>query len=94
MGEPEVRDQIARYLATDISAVALEVSLPDGWDLDQARDPQLRRLVLTVLGYLSEFRNGDLSEDELRMRLRDTYLEGSDVERPKEPGRAPVGQGS
>jgi hypothetical protein len=65
-----LRENVALYLDGKIDAVQLQQRLPDGWDTDQAGNATVTRLVLRVIGYLSEFQNGDLSEADLRDRLR------------------------
>lgn len=67
--EASVRDTIALFVEGYITASDLNDRLPDGWDLDQASDPATTDLVMLVIGYLSEFHNGDLSEKSLREAL-------------------------
>ena len=65
----EIRDLLGRYLAGELSAGELGRALPDGWELDESGDRAARALVLRIVGNLSEFQNGDLTETELRERL-------------------------
>lgn len=66
-----VRDLIARYVAGIITLEALSHSLPDGWDLDAAEEPEVRRLVLLTVGYLADYQRDHLSESQLRQLLSD-----------------------
>lgn len=65
----EIHNVLGRYLADEVSVAELQVSLPDGWDMDQSGDVDARRLALQIMGNLAEFFNGDLAEDDLRSRL-------------------------
>lgn len=65
----EIHDLVGRYLGDEITAAELQVRLPDGWDMDRSGDRDARRLVLLIMGHLSEFFNGDLPENELKERL-------------------------
>jgi hypothetical protein len=67
--EASVRDTIALYVEGYITVADLNGRLPDGWDLDEAADPATTDLVMLVIGYLSEFHDGDISEDLLRRAL-------------------------
>jgi hypothetical protein len=69
----EIREQVDRYLAGEVDVDDLETSLPDGWQLDQSRDGDARRVVLRIMGALAEFRNGDLTESHLKDRLRGLF---------------------
>ena len=64
-----IRDTIALYVEDYITAAELNDRLPDGWDLDQESDPATTDLVMLVIGYLSEYHDGDLSGHELRQAL-------------------------
>lgn len=64
-----LRDRIARYVASIITLDELTRSLPDGWELDQADDPDARRLTLLVTGFVTDYERGNLSASELRERL-------------------------
>src|SRR5215217_1824093 len=66
-----VRETIARYLSGAIDADDLAAQMPDPWEIDRAGgDEAVRRLVMRVIGYVTEFQNGDSSEPRLRDRLR------------------------
>lgn len=67
--EASVRDLIARYVASSITAEELSESLPDGWDLDEAAEPVATDLVLRAIGYLAEYQRSDRSESELKEAL-------------------------
>ncbi len=64
-----VRDLISRYVAGIITLEALSHGLPDGWDLDAADEPEVKRLVLLTIGYLSDYQRDNLSESQLRQLL-------------------------
>jgi len=64
-----VRDVISRYVAGIITLDALSHGLPDGWDLDEADEPDVKRLVLLTIGYLSDYQRDNLSENEIRRLL-------------------------
>lgn len=68
--EASVRDLISRYVAELISIRDLSEGLPDGWDVDQAGDPDTAELVMRVVGYLAEYERGTRSESQLREALR------------------------
>jgi hypothetical protein len=66
-----VRETIARYLSGAIDADDLAAHMPDPSELGRAAaDETIRRLVLRVIGYVTEFQNGDSTEAELQDRLR------------------------
>jgi hypothetical protein len=67
--EKRVRDLIARYVAGIITLEQFDHGLPDGWDLDQISEPEARRLVLLVMGYLADYGRENLSASELRQLL-------------------------
>ena len=66
----QLREDIALYLTDMIDADELQRRLPDGWETDQTGDETITRLVLRILGYLSDFQNGNLGESDLTDRLR------------------------
>ncbi len=68
--EASVRDLIARYVASSITAEELSDRLPDGWDLDEAAEPVATDVVLRAIGYLAEYQRNDRSESELRKALK------------------------
>ena len=66
---PEVRDQLADYLAGVVSASELEDSLEElTWE-EQGLDPVARHLANEALRLLAEHANGDWTDDELTDRL-------------------------
>jgi hypothetical protein len=65
----EIQAAVARYLGGRITVDELESGLPDGWEMDEKGDREARTLVLRIIGYLSEFRNGRLPEPVLRRKL-------------------------
>jgi hypothetical protein len=67
--EASVRESIALYVEGFITPGGLSDRLPDGWDLDEASDPGTTDLVMLVVGYLSEYQDGDLTEETLRREL-------------------------
>lgn len=68
--EAHIRNVLVRYLAREVSADELSRRLPDGWDLDEANDPDADDLALLAMGYLAGYHGGDRNEDELRRALR------------------------
>ncbi len=68
--EASVRDLISRYVAASISVDELSDRLPDGWDLDEAGEPDATELLMRVVGYISEYQMGRRSESELRDALK------------------------
>lgn len=64
-----MRDLISRYVAGLITLEALSHGLPDGWDLDEADEAEVKRLVLLTIGYLSDYQRDNLSESEVRRLL-------------------------
>lgn len=71
MSQIAVRTEVARYLAGMITAEELERGLPDGWELDETGDDELRRVTLVVMGRLAEYFEGDLAEPDLRRTLEE-----------------------
>jgi uncharacterized protein (DUF2267 family) len=73
----QVKTTIIEYLAGLTTANELAVSLPDGWDFDEATeaDREARRLTLRTLGSLAEYQRGDRTEAELDEALRDLLLD-------------------
>ena len=69
MSEADVREAVARYLAEMLPLEGLRDSLPDGAELDEANEPNLRKLTLTVMGLIAEVDAGDTTVAELRTRL-------------------------
>jgi hypothetical protein len=69
MSELRVRRVLGDYLSGKVSLAQLTRALPDGWELDEAEDASLRSLTFSVMGAISEFDRGDLTEAELRDRL-------------------------
>jgi hypothetical protein len=69
MSEGDIREAVARYLAELLPLEGLRDSLPDGVELDEANEPDLRKLTLTVMGLIAEVDAGDTTVDELRTRL-------------------------
>lgn len=67
--ERSVRDLISHYVADLITLEALGRGLPDGWELDRVDEPEIKRLVLLIIGYLSEYERDNLTEAEIRRRL-------------------------
>ena len=67
--EASLRDLIARYVAVSISLDDLSRGLPDGWDMDQADDRKLRRLVLMTVGRIADVERDALTEEALRALL-------------------------
>lgn len=67
--EASVRDLISRYVAESISVEDLSDGLPDGWDLDEANEPEVKRLVLKTVGRIADYQRNALSENELRSLL-------------------------
>jgi hypothetical protein len=59
----QVRTTLIEYLAHRLSAAQLADRLPDGWELDEAAEPEARRLTLKAIGYLAEYQQGDRTED-------------------------------
>lgn len=68
-GERPVRDLIALYVGGSVSMDELAAGLPDGWELDEADDSALARLVLRVVGMISEVQAGDRPEPLLKSDL-------------------------
>jgi len=67
--EARVRGLVSHYVVGAISLDEFERSLPDGFALDAAADPRIRRFVLQIMGRIAEYQNGDYDEDVLRDRL-------------------------
>jgi len=67
--EASIRDLISTYLEGGISVSELNDRLPDGWELDEANDPDATDLTLHAIGYLAGFQAGDRDEDDLRAML-------------------------
>ena len=66
-----IREQLARYLASEISLHEFEDwFFPETWNIDQTDDLNLLNLVYGIKLRLAEFSNGDWTEDELHSRLR------------------------
>jgi hypothetical protein len=74
MSEAAVVGLLVRYVAGIITASELARRLPDGWELDQQDDPELRRLVLRTMGYLAGYQNGVHGEFDLKQALRSLIL--------------------
>jgi hypothetical protein len=68
--DPQIREQISRYLTGTIDAADLETWLSAvTWDIDE--EPQAtRQLAFDALRLTSEAANGDWTETELRDQLR------------------------
>lgn len=67
--EKDVRDLISRYVAGIDTLETLSHGLPDGHDLDAAKEPDVKHLVLLTIGYLADYQRDNLSESELRRLL-------------------------
>lgn len=67
--ESSVRDLISRYVAASITVDELSHRLPDGWDLDEGAEPDVKQLVLRTIGHIADYQRDVLSEDELRRIL-------------------------
>jgi hypothetical protein len=66
-----IRETLARYFSGEIDADDVAAFMPDPWELAEANaDDDLRRLVLRIVGYITEFQNGNTSEPDLEARLR------------------------
>jgi hypothetical protein len=70
----QVRSIIIEYLAGRITARDLAVGLPDGWELDEGDDSEVRDLTLRAVGYLAEHERGDRDEQDLRTALTGLML--------------------
>lgn len=68
--ETDVRDLISRYLAGSFAIEELQDSLPDPWDLEEAGEPDAQRLVMRVVGLLSEVELGRMTEPTVRYSLK------------------------
>jgi hypothetical protein len=77
-----IRVSISRYLSRDISADDLNDQLPDGWDLDEANDPNASDLALAAIGYLAGYQSRDRDEDELRAALAELISQTVEFEYP------------
>lgn len=67
----EMRKQVVRYLARELSIAELQVALaPLAWNADRRADPASAALAHDLDLLLAEFSHGDWSEDEIRQRLR------------------------
>jgi hypothetical protein len=69
MDNSVVREALARYVVGASSLAQLELTLPDGWELDERDDPDLRELTLRVVGLIGELDRGDITERTLRRRM-------------------------
>ena len=68
--EIEIREQIARFLAKEISLDTFEDWFaPRSWNFHQASSQVLREMVSEIELLLAEFSSGHLTEDDLRSRL-------------------------
>lgn len=66
----EIREQLARYLAREISLQDFEDWFaPRAWNIHEATSPALQELVSEIELLLAEFSNGDWTEKELRRML-------------------------
>jgi hypothetical protein len=66
----EIRKQVVRYLASEISIADLHRSLaPLTWDIDRRSDPETAATGHELDLLLAESAHGDWSEAELRQRL-------------------------
>jgi hypothetical protein len=77
-----IREQLARYLAKEISLREFEDwFFPETWDVDQLGDLALMNLVYGIKLRLAEFSHGDWTENELRSLLR-PFIEKFDIDIP------------
>ena len=67
--EASVRHLISLYVAESIPIEELSDALPDGWELDEAGEPDVKRLVLQTIGRIADYEREALTEDQLRKLL-------------------------
>jgi hypothetical protein len=68
--EREIRDQLASYLASQITLADLSSWIYSvTWDLEAGTDPNARDLAYKILGRLAEHSSAGFSEDDLRASL-------------------------
>lgn len=80
-----IRASISRYLDGELSAEDLNDVLPDGWDLDEANDPNATDLALAAIGYLAGYQSGDRTEADLRAALSELVTQTVEIEYPSDP---------
>lgn len=90
--ETSVRDLISRYVAGLVTIDDLSDGLPDGWDLDAAREPDAKRLVLLTVGRISDYQREAVSLSDFVEALRgeaswhlERTLNATNVLRPSAP---------
>jgi hypothetical protein len=76
----EIREQLARYIAGDISLGAFrEWFSPRAWNIDQRADASTARVVHEIDLMLAEFDHGDWTEEEVKRLLNPLVIENTSI---------------